>query len=287
MRILIRCIVVGVSVLFPLIASAECPGDAAVAAFVADFKAARPSKGLGNDLSTADAECARNKVVKAFEGEVLGRRIGYKAAFSHPNVMKTMKVTEPSWAVMFDKFMLKNGATVPVGFGAHTGYEPELVAVVKDAALADARTPLEALQHVTHVVPYLELVDTIISGTNANGLVATNIAFRGGVLGTPVKVEPTQAFLDMLGTMTVVETFSKDGKEREVGRDTGAALMGNPMNVVLWMAQRLKKNGVTLKPGDLLDLGGYINPGPMEPGSTVKASYLGFPGNPTVTVHFK
>jgi 2-keto-4-pentenoate hydratase len=72
-----------------------------------------------------------------------------------------------------------------------------------------------------------------------------------------------------------------------VGRDTGAALMGNPINVVMWMAQRLKKDGITLKPGEMLDLGGYINPGPMENGSTVTVKYLGFPGNPTVTAHFE
>ena len=42
-----------------------------------------------------------------------------------------------------------------------------------------------------------------------------------------------------------------------------------------------------LKPGDLLDLGGYIPPGPMQPGSTVKVKYMGFPDEPTLTVKFQ
>lgn len=287
MRIPSLCGLICLVLVSPGAAIAACPDDAAIAAFVEDFKAARVSDGVGSNLSDADAECARRKVVEALEGEVLGKRIGYKAAFSHPEIMKAMKVSEPSWAVMFDKFMLENGATVPEGFGAETGYEPELVAVVKDAALSDAKTPLEALQHISQVVPYLELVDTLVSDKSANSLIATNIAFRGGVLGTPIDVEPTQAFLDMLGEVTVVEILTKDGEDKEVGRANGAELMGHPVNVAMWMAQRLKRDGVTLKPGDLLDLGGYVGPGPMQPGSTVTVKYLGFPGNPTVVANFE
>jgi 2-oxo-hept-3-ene-1,7-dioate hydratase len=288
MRAFTRYGLVGLMVLAPVLARAACPDDAAVASFVADFKAARVSKGISNDVSKEDAQCYQRKVVKALEGEILGNRIGYKAAFSHPDVMKRMKVTEPSWAVMLNKYMLKSGDTVPTGWGAHPGYEPEMVAVVKDAGLADANTPLEALQHLTFMVPYIELVDTIVSGANANGLIATNIAFRGGVLGTRVKAEATQKYVDMLANMTVAENIVlKDGQKKELGAAHGDALMGHPLNVVMWMAKNLKKDGVTLKPGDLLDLGGYLVPGPMQPGSTVNVKYNGFPGEPTLTVHFQ
>ena len=51
-------------VLCPLLTHAACPDHHAVAAYVADFKAARVSKGFGNDLSLADAECAKGKVVQ-------------------------------------------------------------------------------------------------------------------------------------------------------------------------------------------------------------------------------
>src|SRR5687767_10369832 len=103
-----------VMVLSPWIASAECPDDAAVAAFMADFTAPRPSKGFGRSLSLADAECARGKVVKALHG-VLGRPVGYKAAFTNPDpqLQKRLGTDRPAWAVMFDKMLVKDGATVP------------------------------------------------------------------------------------------------------------------------------------------------------------------------------
>lgn len=53
----------------------------------------------------------------------------------------------------------------------------------------------------------------------------------------------------------------------------------------MWIAQALRKDGVTLKPGDLLSLGGYIPPAPTQPGTSITVKYLGLPGDPSVTVH--
>jgi 2-oxo-hept-3-ene-1,7-dioate hydratase len=274
-------------VLSPLVASAECPDDAAVRAFVSDFAAPRLSRGFGQNLSLADAECARGKVVKALRG-VLGRPVGYKAAFTNPDpaLMKRLGTDRPAWAVMFDKMLLKDGARVPAKYGAVPAYEVEIIAVVKDAAIVHAKTPLEALRYISDVQPYIELVDRILGDVTAHELIATNIAFRGGVLGPRTAVEPTQAFLDTLGDMTVVVTEHAGGTAKETGRARGSALMGHPMNVLLGLVQALTKDGVTLKPGDLLDLGGFFPPVTPRASTNVTVSYLGISGNPSVTVHF-
>lgn len=105
------------------------------------------------------------------------------------------------------------------------------------------------------------------------------------VLGPRVKVEPTQAFFEVLANMTVVMTEDRSGKE--LGRVKGNVLMEHPINTAMWMAQALKKAGVALKPGDLLSLGGYIAPAPTQPGTSMTVKYLGSPGDPSVTVHFE
>jgi 2-oxo-hept-3-ene-1,7-dioate hydratase len=136
------------------------------------------------------------------------------------------------------------------------------------------------------VVPFIELPDLMLEGSFKGAeLIATNIAFRGGVLGPRVKVEPTQAFLDALANMTVVMTEDRSGKE--LGRVKGNVLMEHPIKAAMWMAQALKKNGITLKPGDLLSLGGYIPPAPTQPGTSITVKYLGLVGDPSVTVHFE
>jgi 2-oxo-hept-3-ene-1,7-dioate hydratase len=276
---------VGMIVLFPVLAYGACPDQAAVAGYLADFAAARPSKGLGVDLTLADAECARSKLVKQLPN-VLGRVVGYKAGFTNPALQERFGVKGPAWGVMFEKMMVDSGAKLPAKFGARPQYEADFIAVAKGAGLAEARTPLEALQHISEVVPFIELPDLMLEGQfKGADLIATNIAFRGGVLGPRVKVEPTQAFLDALANMTVVMSEDRSGKE--LGRVKGNVLMEHPINAAMWMAQALKKEGIVLKPGDLLSLGGFIPPAPTQPGTSIAVKYLGLPGDPSVTVHFE
>jgi hypothetical protein len=130
---------------------------------VAAVQAARVSKGFGNDLSRADAECATGNVVQALP-QVLGQVVG-TAAFTNPALQQRFGVTSPAWGVLFAKLMVDSGATLPAQFGAHPLYEADFVAVVKDAALADVPTPLEALQPLAVVVPFIELAEVMLDGT--------------------------------------------------------------------------------------------------------------------------
>jgi 2-oxo-hept-3-ene-1,7-dioate hydratase len=273
------------AVVFTLPGHAACPDAAAVAAYVADYQAARVSRGFGNDLSLADAQCAKAKVAQQL-AQVQGPVVGYKAAFTNPAMYQRFGVTGPAWGVMFAKMMLDSGAKLPARFGARPLYEADFLAVVKDAGLADAKTQLEALQHISAVVPFIELPDLMLEGSATGAaLISTNLGFRGGALGPRVAVEPTQAFLDALANMTVVMTEDRSGKE--LGRAKGNVLMEHPVNAAMWLAQALKKDGVALKPGDLLSLGGYIPPTPTQPGTTITVKYVGLPGDPAVTVHLE
>jgi len=146
MHVLARYGWIGLIVMFPLFADAACPDQSTVASYLADFKAARASKGFGSDLSLADAECARGKLVKELP-QVLGRVVGYKAGFTNPAAQERFGVKGPAWGVMFEKMMVDSGAKLPAKFGARPQYEADFIAVAKDAGLADAKTPLEALRH--------------------------------------------------------------------------------------------------------------------------------------------
>jgi 2-keto-4-pentenoate hydratase len=84
--------------------------------------------------------------------------------------------------------------------------------------------------------------------------------------------------------MTVV--MSEDRAGKELGRAKGDLIMGNPVNAAMWLAQALKKDGVALKPGDLLSLGGYFPSTQISSGTTISVKYLGLPGDPAVTTHF-
>jgi 2-oxo-hept-3-ene-1,7-dioate hydratase len=267
----------------PYVAWAACPDDAAVAAYLEDFKAGRTSAGFGRDLTPDDARCARAKLIEALPA-VLGERVGYKAVFTTEESQKRFGVAGPSWGVMHAGMMLLNSTLIPANFGAKPRYEADLIVIVRDAGLADAQSPLEALEHITAIVPFMELPDIMLDKPTGTELIATNAAFRGGVLGPRIPVEPTRAFLKMLEQMEVVVAEERSGKE--IGRARGSALMGQPIRAALWLAKALRKDGIELQPGELLSLGGFLPSAPVQPGTTMSVTYLGLPDNPTVLVHF-
>jgi len=269
----------------PLVASAACPDDAAVAAYLEEFKAAKVSQGFGKDITPEEARCARGKLIEALPA-VLGRQIGYKALFTNAESQKRFGVSGPAWGAMFGGFMLFNSTLVYARQGARLGYEPDIIVVVKDAGLADAQSPLEALHHISALIPFIELPDLMLDGSPSGlELVATNAAFRGGVLGPRIPVEPSRKFLSSLAKMDVVVAEDRTG--REIGRARGNVLMGQPIRAALWLAKALKKDGIQLKSGDMLSLGGFLGSAPVEPGTTISVTYLGLPDNPVVVVHFE
>ena len=268
-----------------LSAVAACPDDAAVSAYIADFSAQRPSKGFGNDISLADAECAKGKVAKRLQSQ-MGKIVGYKAGFTSAALQQRFAIDSPKWATMYERNMVDSGAIIPAQFGARPMVEADLVVIVKDAGLAEAKTPLEALEHLETVVPFIELPDLMLEGSvTGNALVATNIAFRGGAYGEDLPVVKSQAFLDALASMTVVMTDEIEGKE--LGRAQGSALMDNPIKAAMWLAQALKKDGISLQAGDALSLGGFFPPQPARPGVRIQVRYIGLPGDPAVSVELR
>lgn len=266
------------------LAAAACPDAQAVAAYVAEFRAASVSKGFGQDIGLADAECARAKLIDALPA-VLQERVGYKAIFTNPDSQRRFGVAGPAWGAMFRGMMLANGAHVSAKFGARPRYESDFIVEVKDAGLADAATPLEALAHIAALVPFIELPDLMLDGKiSGPELIATNAAFRGGVIGPRIPVAPSQTWLDQLADMDVVVSEERSGKE--IGRAKGSVLMSQPIDAALWLAHALKRDGIALKPGDLLSLGGFLASAPVQAGTTIAVRYLGLSGNPAVTVHF-
>lgn len=270
----------------PANAWAACPDEGQVARYVAEFESAKPSKGFGKDITETEAACARAKLTEALI-PVLGRPVGYKALFTNLDSQKRFGVSGPSWGVMYGRWMFNDDVKLPAKFGAIQRYETDFLVEVKDAGLADAKTAQEALSHISALIPFIELPDLMLEGKIAGPeLIATNAAFRGGVIGQPIPVvKADPALLKALAEMDVIVTNETTGAE--IGREKGSVLMDQPINAALWLAKELKKNGISLKKGDLLSLGGFLASKPVVPGARVSVRYKGLPGDPAVYVSFE
>lgn len=263
-----------------------CPTEQQAADFVRQYVARQQIALPPESMTMEGALCGRDKVARLL-AEPYGRVVGYKAGLTNPAVQKRFNYGQPIRGTLFERMIVADNAEVPANFGARPVFEADLVVEVKDTGIADAKTPLEVLQHLSAIYPFIELPDlTYTDPAKITGpaLAYANVAARLGVLGTAIPVRPTQAFSDSLRDMTV-RLVDGSGKELDSGK--GSATLDHPLNSVIWLVADLRKSGVTVKPGDLLSLGSFTKLIPPQPGLTVRAVYDGLPGNPTVGVRFR
>ncbi|TWO68100.1 fumarylacetoacetate hydrolase [Caenimonas sedimenti] len=270
-------------------AQAACMTDAQVQELVAQMMARTPAANP-EGLSEADGACSRAKVNALLE-QRLGKVIGYKAGLTNPAVQKRFNHDKPVWGKLYQGMVLANGASVDAAFGARPLFEADMLVRVKDASINQARTPMDVLLAIDQIIPFIELPDLVVQAPprlNGPAIDAINVGARLGVAGTPMAVPATRAeryaMLDALRDMNVVLA---DGAGAELGKGKGSDILEHPLNAVVWLAEALAKEGLAMKPGELISLGSFSPLLPPKAGLKATATYGGLPGAAPVWVQFK
>lgn len=271
------------------IAHGECLTDAQAATVVGQMMTKTPVPNP-EGLSDTDAACSRGKVNAALEAR-LGQAIGYKAALTNAAAQRRIGYDKPVWGKLYPSMLLPDGAIVETTFAARPVFEADMLVRVKSEAVNQARTPMEVLDAIDQIIPFIELPNLAVQAPGkltGAGFTALNALARLGVTGKPVLVPLTRgeryALVDALRDMTVLV---KDGTGTELGRGKGSDLLQHPLNAVVWLAGALAMEGLTLKPGDLISLGTFSPLMVPRPGLKATVSYIGLPLADTVSVEFK
>jgi 2-keto-4-pentenoate hydratase len=277
---------ISVTLFISTMAFAAPPTNDNIKQLGADYFAKRPSHALHAGLSLDEARQSQKRFVALLTPK-FGPRVGFKVGLTSKAVQESVGASAPVRGVLLRDMMLKNGAKVSAQFGARPIWEPDLIVVVKDAGINVARTPLEVAQHLSELVAFIELPDRILAESekiDGNLITAINSSARLGVLGQRVKIQPTPEFMAALEKMTGTAT---DQTGAELAKAKGDALLGHPLNPVLWLIQDLAATGEKLRPGDLISLGSFARPQPPQPGQTVTVRFDGLPaGALSVSVKF-
>ena len=265
---------------------ADCPKYHEINAIVSAYAAKQAIKPIENLGNIIEAYCAQGKLAAQI-GRTKGTQAGFKAGYTSLSTRPGTDVDRPLRGFLFQNMFLRDGAVVPANFGARPRFAADLIAVAKDDDLRSATTTLEALEHISHLLPFIDLSDLMVEEgipPNMLNLIATNIGSRWGVLGKPIAVEATPEFLALLESMTVV---MQNEKGETIGHGKGSDVLGHPINSVMWIVRDLEHSAQRVQQGDKLGVGAFFPAGIPQAGRSIKVTYQGLPGDPSVSVRFE
>jgi len=245
--------------------------DEWVNAVVAAYRDAEPVD-VREPLEPEAARRVQSRVIDALRHQ-MGGVFGYKAGLTSAAAQERFDVDEPVLGTLLTGMILENGATVSLSDGVRLLIEADLLVRVGDRRINQAQTRAAAFAALDFVAPFLEIPDVVVKpGNPVDGAVLTaiNSGARLGVIGNPVPV--AQLSLRDLTAFTV--QMSRDG-ESAAPLSSGAALMGHPLDVVLWILEETRSRGIILEPGDWLSLGSLTRPTAPQAGESYQAVYEG------------
>ena len=266
----------------PAAATGDC---AAVAGRAAEaWRAKSTISGLAG-IDAATAACVQKTLVRDLAPDA-GSPVGYKVGLTGKAMQERLGVDHPVSGVLLQRMLLAPGTPVPAGYAARPLVEADLIAVIGEGGVNQAKTPAEVLAHLSALRPFIELADLALAPEekpSAASIAAINVGARLGILGEPVPIEP--GFAETLATMKV---SLADGSGKVLAEAPGAAILGHPLNAVIWLARDLAARGEALRPGQLVSLGSCGPPAQPAPGGTVTVRYEGLSAAPvTLSVRFE
>jgi 2-keto-4-pentenoate hydratase len=207
-----------------------------------------------------------------------GREIsGFKVGLTSKAMQRMLKVDRPDFGHLFRDTVLDASAPIDLGRFIAPRVEPEVSFVLKRDLAGPGLTIVDLLHAIDYAIASVEIIDSRIANWKITlpDTIADNASFGSVVLGSrPVKV--TDLDLGMVGCVV-----TRNGEVVSTG--AGAAVLGNPLNGVLFLANMLGSLGRTLPAGSIVMAGALSGAVPIAAGDTFTARFstLG-----TVTTNF-
>lgn len=240
---------------------AASPDADAMRDLAKDYLAKTPLPIIEKGFSMEDALRRQGIFVDALTG-AMGPGAGYKIGLITKSNQERLGANGPIHGALLKRMLLPNGSKVPINYGIRPACELDMGVYVKDSAIMDAKSVNDLAAHLTDLVCFIELVDTI-TATNqpmdAALLTALNVGARAGIIGerTRLNAELVKALPDLKMTLT-----TSDGTLiAEVPR-----LGLQPLENIHLLIADLKKSGAKLKKGDFISLGSPAAPQPIPSG---------------------
>ncbi|MBV1893880.1 MAG: fumarylacetoacetate hydrolase family protein [Ilumatobacteraceae bacterium] len=216
-------------------------------------------------LSMDDASLVQLALLerKKQRGEV---HAGWKVGLTAEAIQQQFNVHEPLFGYLLSRGLIHSGTQL-----AHTslvgpGIENEICMRLGSDLVGSEVTAAEAAEAIVEIHPALELIET--RGDFRAQLavsVADNIQQSGFVIGDAFAVTPDFDLRQVTARVMI--------NDIEVASGSAAAVLGNPINSLVWLSRKLSEVGRGLKQGDYVMSGSLTRQFELQPGDHVRTEF--------------
>ncbi len=210
-----------------------------------------------------------------------GAQVGYKIGCTSTVMQVYLGIDHPCAGGLYRSGVHESGVSLPYRNYIHVGVECE-IAVRLASAVVPTDVPFTAdsiASMIDAYYPAIEIVDDRYAdwrGVDPRVLIADDFFAAGCVLGAPVARAAAPDLLSVVGRAII--------NDSEVGRGTGADVLGHPHHALAWLANHLAASGKTLRAGDIVLTGSLVKTAWLDAGDEVSMELSGL-GN--VSVRFE
>lgn len=219
------------------------------------------------DIEIEDAYNIQEYVVASFQAA--GRTIkGYKVGLTSKAMQDMAGSTEPDYAAMMDNMFIPEASELVRSDWSDPLVEIEIAFVMKERLEGPGINASDVIRATDFVLPAIEIVDfrvTRAPGMDVRDTIADLAAIGGVVLGgNPISL------LD-IDIRNIHGSLIINGEKREEGMSV--EVLGNPVNAVAWLANKLSEFGVAFQPGDVILSGSFLRALPVQAGDDIIARF--------------
>lgn len=217
-----------------------------------DFLAHKPMPGFPHEMSLAEAYVWQDRLVEYMK-PALGPVVGWKTGGHDPGPGFPTFPPGGIRGAILEGMIFPSGTAVTLDQTRRGFLEADFAFRVGSDGINDAETDLDTLAGLDAIIPFAEIPDPYYeAGTRSiNGTIVANMGSRMSFVGEPLMLQPTQEWIDKINSFTFA-VHDENGNEIDTGAMAG---WYEPLAVVRWIRNQLRKSGKRLVPGQILSLG--------------------------------
>jgi 2-keto-4-pentenoate hydratase len=194
---------------------------------------------------------------------------GHKVGLTSAAMQRQLGVDQPDYGHLLASMFHLESLPIAVNRYISPRVEPEIAFVLRRSLRGPGINVAQALSAIDYLLPSIELIDSRIRDWEIGLIdtVADNASSAGVILGSrPVPIDALD--LRLIGCV-----LTHNGTVASTG--AGGAVLGSPLNALVWLANTVGQRGVNLEPGHVI-LPGSLTPAvPVAAGDSVTATFGG------------